>query len=328
MTSELRGRRVLVLGGQGFIGSNVAVAAVAAGAEVTVFDQLHPRAGGNAANLRAVDGAVRLVHGDVRDPVAVAEVIRNADVAINCAALSSHPDSNRHPVENTEVNCVGLLHLLEAIRLYNPALHFVQVGTSTQVGRMLAPIIDETHPEFPLDVYSANKVAGEKYVLLYHRVHGLHTSVVRLANTYGPRACIRTPEFGFVNYFVGRALRGQTITVYGDGLQQRNLSFVEDTVAALLLAATDARANGEVFFATADTQVPVVEIARAITDTIGGTLEFVPWPAERAAIEFGDAVISNQKIRTQLGWAPTVSLTEGLQRTRAYFAAQLSDYLG
>lgn len=324
--SGVQGRRVLVFGGLGFIGSNVAVRASQLGAEVTVFDALHPRAGGHAANLRDAS-TVRVIRGDLRDAAAVAAAVADIDIAINCAALSSHPDSNRHPIENTDVNCQGVLHILEALRQHNPAARLVQVGTSTQIGRMLSPVIDEQHPEFPLDVYSANKVAGEKYVLLYHRVHGLQTTVVRLANTYGPRACIRTPEFGFVNYFIGRALRGQSITVYGEGAQRRNLSYVGDSVDALLAAAVHPRAVGEVYFATADTQVAVVDIARAITQVIGGTLEFIPWPAERAAIEFGDAVISNDKIRAHLPWQPTTTLEEGLAATRDFFLPQLAEYL-
>jgi nucleoside-diphosphate-sugar epimerase len=162
---------------------------------------------------------------------------------------------------------------------------------------------------------------------VYAGAHGLRTTVVRLANTFGPRASIRSPEFGFMNYFIGLALQNKSITVYGDGQQRRNISFVEDSVAALICAALTDEANGEIFFATADQQVTVREVAESIAAVVGGTVQFVEWPPDRAAIEIGDAVISNAKIRTRLEWHPVHSLADGLARTRDYFAPRLSEYL-
>lgn len=326
-TGALRGEKVLILGGLGFIGSNLAAACLQQGAAVTIYDSLHPRAGGNVANIADIMGDVAVIRDDIRHADGVSAALRGAQVIFNCVALTSHPDSMQHPHENIDVNCGGLVTVLEAMRQTSPEAKFVQVGTSTQIGKMQQTPIDETHPEFPLDMYSANKSAGEKYTLLYGRAYGLRTTVVRLANTFGPRACIRTPEFGFVNYFIGLALQGNGITVYGNGAQRRNISYVDDSVAALLLAARRDDADGEVFFATADSQTTVRDVAESIADVVGGAVRFVPWPADRAAIEIGDAVISNRKIRAQLAWAPTYTLREGLEHAREYFLPRLRDYL-
>lgn len=327
--AHLHGQHVLVLGGMGFIGSNLALACLKHGASVTVFDSLTPDAGGNRANIPVAigHGSMRVLVADVRDTVALVQAVRGATLVFQCAALTSHSGSMRDPRANVEVNCLGVINVLEAIRLHNPAAKLVYVGTSTQVGRMQQEPIDERHPEFPLDIYSANKSAGEKYVLIYARTHGLRAAVVRLSNNYGPRACIRTPEFGFMNYFVGLGLQGRAITVFGDGSQRRNISFVDDSVAALLAVALEESTNGEVYFATADQQVTVRQVSEAIVDVIGGSIEFVEWPADRAALEIGDAVISNDKIRSTLDWAPSCSLADGLARTRDYFASRMTSYL-
>jgi len=203
----------------------------------------------------------------------------------------------------------------------------VQVGTSTQIGKMRHSPVDELHPEFPLDIYSANKVASEKYVLIYGSYYGMQTTVIRLANVFGPRSNIRTPDFGFINYFVGLALSGKELTVFGDGRQLRNVSYVEDSVEALICAAGSPASNGQVFFASANRQYTVSELAAAITTHIGGSIRRVDWPKDRAALEIGDAVISNAKIKDTLHWEPRFDLEEGMKKTGAYFRPVLSKYL-
>jgi len=233
----------------------------------------------------------------------------------------------KDPLIDIDVNCKGVINLLEAARRFNPEMKIVHVGTSTQIGRMHTSPVDEWQSEFPVDIYSANKTASEKYVLIYGSAYKMRTTVVRLANIYGPRSNIKSPDFGFMNYFIGLGLQGKPITVYGDGSQLRNVSFVEDAVNALVLAAMDDEANREVFFATADRQYCVAEITKAICDQIGGTMQYVEWPRERQAIEIGDAVISNLRIKSRLNWQPQYSLEEGLAKTGEFFRSCLDKYL-
>lgn len=319
--------RVLVTGGLGFVGSNLAHELVKRGDRVTVLDNLDPACGGDRRNLDGVADDVEVIRGDIRDADVVTSAVRGKDLILHCAAKTSHLQSMQQPFEDLDVNVRGTLTLLEAVRETQPDAKVVTIGTSTQTGRAVAPEVTEHHPEFPLDIYSAHKSLSEKYTLVYASAHRMRTCVVRLANNFGPRAHIRTANLGFVNYFIGLALRGKEITVYGTGAQLRNISYIQDSVEAILTAAEQDAANGDVFFAVADQQISVGSIAIAIASHIGGSVRSVPWPAEREAIEVGDAVIRNHKIRERLGWRPRFDIDQALQETREFYAPRLDIYL-
>ncbi len=323
----LRGRRVLITGGLGFIGSNLAHRCLELGARVTIYDCLDPRSGGNLYNIEDIRQDVELVLGDIRDFECLSAHVAGQEVVFHCAAYTSHPNSMREPFTDVDVNCKGTLILLEALRRFNPGARLVYLGTSTQVGRMYYRPIDELHVEFPVDIYSANKLAGEKYCLIYARAYGLPVTVVRLANVFGPRSNIKSPDLGFINYFIGLGLQGKEIPVFGEGRQLRNITYVEDCVEALVLAALSEQTVGEVFFAVSDQHYAVAEVAREVARVIGGRVKFVPWPEDRKAIEVGDALISNQKFRRVVPWTARYDLTSGLIRTRDYYIKCLDRYL-
>jgi UDP-glucose 4-epimerase len=326
-TSDLRGKRVLVTGGLGFIGSNLAHRCLELGATVAIYDCLDPRSGGNMQNVRDIEKSIHVILNDMRSFEGISAAVRHQDIVFNCAAYTSHPQSMRDPLVDIDVNCKGVINLLEALRRFNPPAKLVHVGTSTQIGHMRRTPVDELHPEFPVDIYSANKSASEKYVLIYASAYGLRNTVVRLANVFGPRSNIRSPEFGFMNFFIGLGLQGRDITVYGDGAQLRNISYVDDVVSALIVAAGHDGSTGEVFFAVSGEQHSVAAIAQAISERVGGSVRRVPWPKDRAAIEIGDAVISNEKMQRVLGWSPRHGLRDGLDRTAEYFRPRLTEYL-
>jgi UDP-glucose 4-epimerase len=323
----LRGKNVLITGGLGFIGSNIARRCVELGASVTIYDVLDPRSGGNMYNVRTFEKDAQIVLNDIRAFEGVSAVIRGQDFLFNCAAYTSHPNSMKEPLIDIDVNCKGVINVLEAVRRFNRDCKVVHVGTSTQIGKMVFSPITEEHPEFPVDIYSANKSASEKYVLVYGSAYRLRTTCVRLANVFGPRSNIRSADFGFMNYFIGLGLQGKTITVFGEGKQLRTITYIDDVVEALLAAALSDDANGQAFFAVGDRQCTVAEIAKEIVEVIGGRVQHVEWPRDRESIEIGDAIISNEKIRTRLGWHARVDLREGLERTRDYFRPLLSHYL-
>lgn len=323
----MKGQRVLITGGLGFIGSNLVHQCVKLGAQVTIYDCLDPRSGGNMYNIHDIRDHVQVALNDIRNFEGVCSAILNQDILFNCAAYTSHPNSMREPLIDIDVNCKGVINILEAARRFNSEVKIVHVGTSTQIGKMHFSPVTELHPEFPVDVYSANKSASEKHVLIYGGAYGLKTTVIRLANVFGPRSNIKSSDFGFINYFIGLALQGKELTVFGDGQQLRNISYVDDCVAALVLAAMDDKSNGQVFFAVSDRQCNVAEIAQTLVENIGGTARFVEWPPDRKAIEIGDAVISNEKIKTTLKWSPQFDLQSGLIKTRDYFANCLKQYI-
>ena len=324
---NLKGKRVLITGGLGFVGSNLAHQCLANGASVTIYDCLDPHSGGNIKNVKEIEDSTEIVLNDIRNLDGICACIRNKDILFSCAAFTSHPNSMKEPFLDIDVNCKGVINILEAARRFNPDVKIVHVGTSTQVGRMQGDHIDELHPEFPVDIYSANKCASEKYVLVYGQAYRMRTTVIRLANVFGPRSNIKSPDFGFMNYFIGLALQNHNITVFGDGSQLRNISYVEDCVNALILAALREESNNQVFFAGADHQYSVAEVAQHITHAIGGQLQFQKWPVERKVIEIGDAIINSARIRKTLNWQPQFALQAGLLETKRYFQPRLDYYL-
>jgi UDP-glucose 4-epimerase len=323
----LKGKRVLITGGLGFIGSNLVHRCLEEGAKVTVYDCLDPRSGGNMHNVKDVEDSIQIELNDIRNFEGLSSCIRKQDVVFNCAAYTSHPQSMKEPFIDIDVNCKGVVNLLEAARRFNPDAKIVHIGTSTQIGKMHYAPADEWHSEFPIDIYSANKSASEKYILVYGSAYQMHTTVVRLSNNFGPRSNIRSPDFGFMNYFVGLALQGKEILVFGEGKQLRTATYIGDSVDALVLAALHPRSDGEVFFAVGDRQYTVAELAQAIAQNVGGKVRFVPWPKDREAIEIGDAVITNAKIKRVLSWTPKSTLSQGLLATRDYFRTHLDRYL-
>jgi UDP-glucose 4-epimerase len=323
----MRGQKVLITGGLGFIGSNLAHKCLELGAEVTIFDCLDPRSGGNLFNVHDIRNSIELCHQDIQDFSSVSQHIYDKNIIFNCAASTSHPFSMREPWIDLDVNSRGVVNLLEAIRRFNKQCCFVHIGTSTQLGKLQYEIADEKHPEFPTDIYSANKCVSEKYVLIYAKSYGINTSVIRLSNVFGPRASIHSAEFTFNNYFIGLALQNRDITVYGKGEQLRNVIYVDDAVAAIIMASQNSRANGETFFAVGDEHFSVAQIAEQTVKHMGGGVKYIEWPKSRRAIEIGNAILSNKKIKEFLGWAPIDNLESGLIKTKAFYKECLQEYL-
>ncbi len=287
---DLSVQKILVTGGLGFIGSNLALKCLELGAEVTIYDCLDPKSGGNLYNINNSKDDVKVILNDIRNFEGLSAAILNQNIVFNCAAYTSHPNSMKEPLIDIDVNCKGTINILESARRFNSEIKIVQVGTSTQIGKMRFDSVDENHPEFPIDIYSANKSASEKYVLIYGSAYQMRTTVVRLANNYGPRSNIKSPDFGFINYFIGLALQNKEITIFGKGSQLRNFNFVDDSVAALILASQSEKSNGQVYFAVSDEQISVFEISKELVSIIGGKLKFIDWPKERESIEIGNAV--------------------------------------
>jgi UDP-glucose 4-epimerase len=324
----MKGKKVLITGGLGFIGSNLAHECVRLGAEVTIFDCLDPRSGGNLYNIEGISDIVQLSYHNILDFDQVSQVVPGKDLIFSCASSTSHSFSMREPWIDSDVNSKGVINLLEAVRRFNSNAKFVHLGTSTQLGKLSYQPADEKHPEFPTDIYSANKSVSEKYTLIYSKAFNIRSTVIRLSNVFGPRASIHSPEFTFNNYFIGLALQGKNITVYGDGRQLRNVLYVDDAVSAMILAAQSEKSTGEVFFAVGDEHFSVAEVAEATAKQIGnGEVIFVDWPVKAKSVDIGDAVLSNKKIKDFLGWAPGVNLTEGFAKTKAYYEKHLDRYL-
>jgi UDP-glucose 4-epimerase len=310
--------KILILGGAGFLGANLVRRCLAEeSAVVTVVDSLDPHLRGSTANLQAVWSRIRFVRGDIRDETMVADAVQGQDIIFNCAAQTSHPLSIQYPLLDTDINCMGNLRLLEAIRLLNRDAVVVYTSSSTVVGRARSRVIDEDHGEKPLEIYSANKAVAEKYYRIYYSLHGLKTVVLRFANLYGPYGK-GYREFGFVNYFIHLAWHDEEIEIFGTGSQLRNVMYVEDATEALWRAAHESRLFGETFFATSDDHLSVAEIARRIVEVFGrGRVAQVDWPEERRRMDVEGVRFSSARLRDLTGWKPGYDFEAGLRRVKA-----------
>jgi UDP-glucose 4-epimerase len=315
-----QGRRVLITGGAGFIGSNLARRLVDFGANVVLVDSLIPEYGGNLRNLEGIEDRVHLNVADVRDEHGMAYLVQNQDVLFNLAGQTSHLDSMTDPYTDLEINCKSQLAILEAVRKKNPQLVVVYASTRQIYGVPDTLPVTEDHPLRPTDVNGINKMAGEWYHVLYQRVHGLRACALRLTNTYGPRMRVRDARQTFLGWWIRRVIDGEPIEIYGDGTQQRDLNYVDDVVDALLLAAARPEANGQVFNLGEPQPIALKDLASLLIDVAGGgRATLVPVPTDLKRIDIGDYYGDYRLIRKTLGWEPRVPLTEGLRRTVAYF---------
>jgi len=322
-----RGRRVLVTGGLGFIGSNLARRLVELDADVTLVDALIPEHGGNRANIAGIEDAVRVEVADVRDPDAMRAAIAGQEVLFNLAGQTSHVDSLHDPFTDLDINCKSQLSILETCRHESPDVKVVFASTRQLYGRPQYLPVDERHPVAPVDPNGVNKAAGESYHLVYGQVYGLATCVLRLTNTYGPRMRVKDDRQTFLGTWLKLAVEGEELLIFGDGTQRRDFTYVDDAVEAFLLAGARPEADGEVFNLGGDPPISLLELAELLLDVAGGgSFRLVPFPAERASIDIGDYFADDSKIRSTLGWEPAVGLREGLGRSLEYYREHAAAY--
>ena len=328
LAAEFEGKRVLVTGGLGFIGSTLARELVAMGCEVLLVDSLVPTHGGALENIAGIERSVRTNISDVRDPHSLGYLLRGQDVVFNLAGQTSHLDSMEDPYTDLDINARSQLSILETCRRHNPEVKVVFASTRQIYGKPERLPVDERHPIRPVDVNGINKTAGEWYHLLYGEVYGLRVAVLRLTNTFGPRMRVRDARQTFLGYWIRLALEGREIQVYGDGSQRRDLTYVDDVVRAFLLAAAREQAVGQVYNLGSTEIVSLLELARMLVDVnAGGSYGLVPFPPARKAIDIGDYYADFSKIRSELGWEPAVTLADGLERTLAFFREHGAPYL-
>jgi len=319
VTEYFKDRRVLVTGGVGFIGSNLAIRLSELGARVLLVDSMLPAYGATLHNIAPVRDRVRVNFSDVRDSHSLSYLVRDQDLIFSLAGQVSHSESMTDPMTDLEINCRSQLSLLECCRRGNPGVKIVFASTRQLYGRPQYLPVDELHPLMPVDVNGINKLAAERYYTLYHDVYRMPTVSLRLTNTYGPRMDLASNKKGFIGIFVRKALRGEKIQVFGSGEQKRDFNYVDDVVEALLLAARTEGIHGRVFNLGHPNPHSLLDVVRTLRELSGVEFELVPFPAEAAAIDIGDYYGDFKKFHEATGWGPQVDLRPGLERTLAYY---------
>ena len=324
---SLEGKRVLITGGLGFIGSNLARRRVEVGADVVRGDSLVPEYGGLRYNVAGIEDRLTVNISDVRDEHSLRYLVRDRDILFNLAGQTSHLDSMTDPYTDLAINGAAQLSILEACRRENPGVRIVFASTRQIYGRPRRLPVDEAHPIAPVDVNGINKTAGEWYHLLYGEAYGLRTAVLRLTNTYGPRMRVKDARQTFLGIWLRRALEGGELLVYGDGSQLRDLTYVDDAVDAFLATAASDAANGNVYNLGGPPPISLLDLAHVVVAAAGqGTVKTIPFPEDRKNIDIGDFYADWSAIERDLGWRPKVDVVEGVRRAVEYYREHGSHY--
>jgi UDP-glucose 4-epimerase len=324
-----RGRRVMITGGLGFIGSNLAHALAQRGADILLVDSLIPEYGGNLFNIAGITDRVRVNVADVRQASTMNYLVRDREIVFNLAGQVSHIDSMRDPHTDLDINCRSQLTLLEACRRHNPDAKVIYASTRQIYGRPEYLPVTEQHLVRPTDVNGINKAAGEYYHLVYNNVFGVRASALRLTNVYGPRQLIRHNRQGFIAWFIRLALEDREIQVFGDGSQVRDFVYVDDAVNAFLVAGMSEACNGQAFNVGGEEHLAHRDLVKLLIELAGsGRYRFVEWPPEKKAIDIGSFYADSSRFRQTTGWTAAVPMREGLARTFAFYREHMRHYLG
>ncbi len=320
-------RKILITGGLGFIGSNLARRLVELDGQVTLVDSLIPEYGGSLFNICDIERQVKVNISDVRDEHSMHYLVRGQDYLFNLAGQTSHLDSMHDPYTDLEINCRAQMSILEACRKHNPDIKVVFASTRQIYGKPEYLPVDEKHRIHPVDVNGINKMAGESYHILYNDVYGIRTCALRLTNTYGPRMRVRDARQTFLGVWIRAVVEGKPFEVWG-GQQLRDFTYVDDAVEAFLMAAGKEDANGQVFNLGGEGVISLKDLADLLIEVNGGgNYNIHSFPSERKRIDIGDYFADYELIHSVLGWRPQVALRDGLARTLAYFQENLARYL-
>ncbi|MBP0015848.1 MAG: NAD-dependent epimerase/dehydratase family protein [Roseofilum sp. SBFL] len=320
-------KKVLITGGLGFIGSNLARRLLKLGANVLLVDSLIPEYGGNLFNINGIEDQVEVNISDVRDQYSMRYLVQDQDYLFNLAGQTSHLDSMHDPYTDLEINCRSQLSILEACRNYNPDIKLVFASTRQLYGKPDYLPVDENHLLRPVDVNGINKMAGEWYHILYNNVYGIRSCALRLTNTYGPRMRVKDARQTFLGIWIRLVLEEKPFEVWG-GDQLRDFTYVEDAVDAILMAAVQPEAEGQIFNLGGDRIISLRETAELLIKVnSGGEFQIREFPPERKRIDIGDYYTDYSKIKSSLGWTPKRSLEEGLTQTLAFYRDHLPQYL-
>lgn len=325
--NHLRGKKVLITGGLGMIGSTIARMLVKEGAHLTLLDACIEPFGANMFNIHDIRDKITLNISDIRDKESLKVLVQGQDVIFNLAGQVSHNDSISNPYLDAEINYIGHLNVLEAVRRYNPEAIVVFSGSRLQFGTVTSIPVNEEHPLHPRTPYALNKTAAENLYNYYNELYNIRCVVFRIANPYGPRAQMRHSKYTIINWFIRQAMANETITVFGDGEQIRDYIYVDDLARAFILAAFTPACHGGVFNIGSGVATKFREMVETVVNVVGsGIVQGVPWPENYINVETGDYVTDITKLCKTIPWVPEIDLKTGITRTYEYYKQHYQYY--
>src|SRR3989338_4557962 len=317
---DFQGKNVLITGGLGFIGSNLAIQLVSMGAKVVLLDAMLPDYGGNLFNIAPVKDEVIINFGDICSEYTMDYLVKDKDYIFHLAGQVCHIMSLTNPFPDIDINIKGTAILMEACKKYNRDVKVIYTGTRGQYGSSVHLPVNEDAPTRPKGIYEISNLAAEHIIKVYNDIHGIRSIMLRLTNIYGPRAQMRHHRFGVVNWFIRQVLSGEMVKIFGNGKILRDFLYADDCVDAIIMSAENKRAFGEIFNVGIDKPTNFIELIDTIIKAAGqGDWEFAPFSPERKAQEPGDFYSDISKIKKIVGWQPRISLEDGINRTVEYY---------
>ncbi len=319
---------ILITGGLGFIGSNLAIKLIGEGHKVTIIDSLIDGYGGNIYNLKNFENKCNINISDIRDENSIKYLVKDKDVIFNLAAQIGHQRSMINPIQDLEINVRSQLNLLESIRKFSPHSQVVFTSTRQIYGKPQYLPVDEKHPINPVDINGINKFAAEQYHLLYYKIYGIKSTILRLTNTYGPRMRIKDSQQTFIGFWIKKILLGEAIPIYGEGDQIRDFNYVDDVVEALISCINQDKAYGKTINIGSRTNLTLKELGNELKKINSNVkVEFIPFPKENKKIDIGNYFSNIELSKEILNWAPEIKLNDGLKKTINFYKKNLGNYL-
>jgi UDP-glucose 4-epimerase len=327
IANRIKGKEVLITGGLGMIGSTIAGKLVRYGAKVTLVDACIEPYGANFFNIEEIRDNIKLNISDIRDKESMKILIRDKDIIFNLAAQVSHNDSIENPFLDADINYIGHLNVLEALRNYNSKGVIVHSGSRLQFGKNESVPVGENHPLKPRTPYALNKTAAENSYFFYQEMYGINCVVFRVANPYGPRSQMKHSKYSMINWFLRQAIENRTIKIFGDGSQIRDYIYVDDLASAFIAASVDEKCYGHAFNLGSGKGTKFSEMVKTILKVVGsGKVEYVPWPDDYINVETGDYITDIGKICSFTDWQPQTDLDSGIEHTFAYYRKNKAHY--
>lgn len=330
LSEAYKGKNVLITGGGGFIGSNLAIKLVDLGAKVSIMDSKLVPYGYNDFNLSSIRDKIKFDYSDIRDRGAVEKNIFGKDIIFNLAAQVGEKISEENPGLDRDINIFGHYNVLDTCRRKNSNVKILFPGSRMQYGKTDGDSpVSENHPMNPLTPYAKNKVLGERMCLDFFKDYGMRTTAIRIANPFGPMASISNPGYCIVNWFIAKAIRGEELPIYGDGMQLRDYIFIDDVVDAMVVAGADNNSNGQVYNVGSGKGIRFKDMAQKIVDASGNDkakLKFIEWPSDAKSRETGHFTADISKIKRELDWQPKHTLEDSLMKTMDFYKKNMEHY--
>ena len=326
--SYYKDKNILITGGLGFLGSNLAHLLVKIGANVAVIDNLNPLYGGNIFNINGIKDKINLVVNDVRNQKIITELIKRTEIIFHFAAQVSYIDSLSMPYEDLSLNAESTLRILELCRKYNPKAKILFASSRMVLGKIETDLMTENTPTNPLSLYGIHKLTSEKYLLMYYKDFGIPYVVLRITNPYGIRQQIKHNKYSLIGWFIRQAMEGKTISIFGKGDQLRDYIYVADIIEAFARCGEAEDAIGQTINIGTGTSTKFHEMVRSVVATVGkGDVEYVPWPRDYEKIETGDVRTDISKLHKITNWKPEYTLKSGVEETYKYYRKYMKYYI-